>query len=1551
VIDEKIIPNYQQKAADLFHFLSQLSQLKTPQQYSFSPEPWSFYWEQLPIHHLVEQAKVISPQTEGTEHSILEPLLTVTRPTAVTCPKHPEILTTWLLSSRYNEPEILPQFITQREHPAPVQKETSQIDEPNVPSSVIVELFEEDPGRILARERWLRNWHQWAEQIKRDRPVIQLFQSLYKLHGLLEQEGGQLELVWQDGWLLAQTAAGIPIHMPVISLKCQLIFNPQLPSFTLELLEEEVPELNTGLIAQVNDLPHTAIPLLKSALEELGYDPLDRSACDTFLQGLANRLGPEAIYHDKLISERSLASYPQVYSRPLLAVRKRAAGLADTLLQVANNLQQNPMEELSQILIDLVGGRENALNGAGTEADTESTASLASQGLPHLDPQVLFSKPANQEQLDIAHRLAKNGAVLVQGPPGTGKTHTIANLIGHLLAQGKSILITAHTSKALKVVRNKVVPSLQGLCVNVLDSDSESKRQLEASIDTISERLGHINPTAAQREIQQLEERRNQLIESTLKAYARLRTIIQSEYEPIQLCGKIFSPSQAAQLLAQGAGLHDWLPGPISVDLPLPLSMVDLKFLYTSQEQLSLQEEVQLSQKLPKLSQLPVPAIFAQWNQDWHRWQSVPQQPESSNFWQGASTNLKEEDLDSLLQAVEALNSQLSQATLWQKALVQISFQSVDLKNLWHELLASLQPLQEKLGKLQVERIERNPQLAPEHSLEEQINLLDELLVHLKQGQKFGLAERIFKKHWFEYLEQLRCYEKPLNPKNVTVSDIKALQSVANFQKQYKQALLRWDHLMAMIDGPTSESLDSEPLLGMLQYQPQLEQWLTWKEYQWQPLRQKVESAGLDWESVQNAQVVCSNSKTGLVDRLCLALANGLVPQFQAILAQRKITTIQSQLTALSQYLEAFTKSGTPIESLYQLHRAVLDFDQVAYAALYGNLRDLLLQYEVFTQRKALLSSLATVAPDWADKIAHRQPGHNGSVPPGDFQEAWQYRQLSQILEKRHAQSIQDVQHQLETFQRQLISITAELIEQRAWLAQKERVGITQQQALEGWKKIIQKIGKGTGKKVPALRLEAQALMKQCKSAVPVWIMPFSRVVENFPPMPNTFDVIIVDEASQLDLRGLLLFYMAKQIIVVGDDKQVTPDAVGQGSDKETQLQHQWLNGKIPNAILYDGKASIYDRAKEVFGQSIMLKEHFRCVPEIIQYCNTLSYESKIQPLRDPSNVHLKPHWVPIYVAEAYQQGKINPKEAEWTAALITACLNDPAFIHADGRPVTIGMISLFGDDQAVAVDRLLKQNVEPLLLERHAVQCSNAAHFQGDERDVMFLSLRYAPNVEGTPHNRFEFGVGDMYRKRFNVAVSRARDQIWLVHSLRPELDLRTGDIRRNLLEYAFNPQAVNTKMEQLAPKTESPFEQAVLKDLLIAGYQVTPQWVVGSYRLDLVVTSPNGKRVAIECDGEKYHGVDRLADDLARQAQLERLGWEFIRIRGSQYYRNSEQEMARVRNQLTALNIFPGILADDLIPIDTQHELPVRIQAAATDILACWQNNGGLLKTNKVE
>jgi superfamily I DNA/RNA helicase len=156
--------------------------------------------------------------------------------------------------------------------------------------------------------------------------------------------------------------------------------------------------------------------------------------------------------------------------------------------------------------------------------------------------QEILSKSANPEQIRIAKQLSEHGGVLVQGPPGTGKTHTIANLIGHLLAQGKSVLITSHTTKALRMVRHHVVEELRPLCVSVLESDLESRNQLESSVGSIAERLSRADSSALEAEANALEAERGVLLGKMEEIRTQVIEARSDEYRDVVLAGKAWTP-------------------------------------------------------------------------------------------------------------------------------------------------------------------------------------------------------------------------------------------------------------------------------------------------------------------------------------------------------------------------------------------------------------------------------------------------------------------------------------------------------------------------------------------------------------------------------------------------------------------------------------------------------------------------------------------------------------------------------------------------------------------------------------------------------------------------------------------------------------------------------------------------------------------------------------------------------------------------------------------------------------------------------------------------
>ncbi len=184
--------------------------------------------------------------------------------------------------------------------------------------------------------------------------------------------------------------------------------------------------------------------------------------------------------------------------------------------------------------------------------------------------------------------------------------------------------------------------------------------------------------------------------------------------------------------------------------------------------------------------------------------------------------------------------------------------------------------------------------------------------------------------------------------------------------------------------------------------------------------------------------------------------------------------------------------------------------------------------------------------------------------------------------------------------------------------------------------------------------------------------------------------------------------------------------------------------------------------------------------------------------------------------------------------------------------------------------------------------------------------------------------------RQRFNVASSRARDQLWLFHSATLD-DLSPACMRHRLLSYMLNPG--RRVRDEARHRFESQFERDVFQMIAERGFRVRTQVCIGDptshrYRIDLVIEGMQG-RLAVECDGDRWHGPERYEEDLARQRDLERAGWQFVRIRGGDFYRDPAQATAPLWNALDRLGIRPGGIDDapeePPLPADCRREVDV--------------------------
>jgi len=472
------------------------------------------------------------------------------------------------------------------------------------------------------------------------------------------------------------------------------------------------------------------------------------------------------------------------------------------------------------------------------------------------------------------------------------------------------------------------------------------------------------------------------------------------------------------------------------------------------------------------------------------------------------------------------------------------------------------------------------------------------------------------------------------------------------------------------------------------------------------------------------------------------------------------------------------------------------------------------------------------------------------------------------------------------------------MVSSAAWLSTKLGASPKVLSALETYRTAIGRIGKGTGPNAIRHRRDAQKAMLDAQGAVPCWVMSHAKVSETLPAQLGCFDLVTVDEASQSNLWALPAVLRGKKLLVVGDDKQVSPDGGFISATHIQGLKDRFLSDQ-PYATVLTPEKSLYDLASTVFAANkLMLREHFRCVPAIIAYSNQTFYDNFIQPLRIPkASERIDPPLVDIYIQGGTRGVKdVNREEAEAVSEEIQAILNDRRFA---GR--TIGVVSLLGPDQAKFIDSEVRKRCDAAELLRRRFSCGDARLFQGSERDIMFLSMVVDPaNCKALS--------GNMFEQRFNVAASRARDRMYLVRSVQLSDLSHADNLRRGLLGHFSKPLDGSTdETTSLLDECESGFEKQVYSELFSRGYRVVPQVRAGSFRIDMVVEGANDTRLAIECDGDEFHGPDRWAADMTRQRVLERAGWTFWRCFASTWAMRRDEVLKELLNRLTAMGIEP--------------------------------------------
>ncbi|AFQ42439.1 AAA domain-containing protein [Desulfosporosinus meridiei] len=490
----------------------------------------------------------------------------------------------------------------------------------------------------------------------------------------------------------------------------------------------------------------------------------------------------------------------------------------------------------------------------------------------------------------------------------------------------------------------------------------------------------------------------------------------------------------------------------------------------------------------------------------------------------------------------------------------------------------------------------------------------------------------------------------------------------------------------------------------------------------------------------------------------------------------------------------------------------------------------------------------------------------------------------------------------------------------------KHKVLASQQNQPKNFRELRHQVGK-MRQVWPLRKLMAEFSQKGLLEILPIWLVSPETVSTVFPLIKEMFDLVIFDEASQCPVEnGIPSFYRAKQVVVAGDEKQLPPFDLFKVSIQE-QDEEEYAEGVADSDSLLNLSKRCYP--------SKLLAWHYRSkYEELINFSNHAYYGGQVQiapnvtPNADPPAIE----WIPV---NGLWENNCNVQEAKQVVSILKQI-----FINYPEK--TVGVITfnskqqekiqeyidLFAEDDAefnALYSQVMSREIDARLFVK------NIENVQGDERDIIIFSIAYGRNLQGRVSANFGTLNLQGGENRLNVAISRGKEKVIIVSSIKP-VDIEVSgsknlgpvlfkqylryayavankdrDTVLNVLQEVNQSQQFSNRADSQGLNFDSPFEEEVYKHLSARGYTVDTQIGCSGYRIDLAVIHPDESTryvLGIECDGAMYHSAKSARErDVYRQRFLESKGWNITRIWSRNWWQNPEKEINRIELLLKEL------------------------------------------------
>jgi very-short-patch-repair endonuclease len=1486
------------KSVRLFSYLRELTQLRSAPIRNIDTYESVLWFSDIP------QEQECFSQTWGVSRENREDIwLEIKKPKIPSLPLVPEITKKWardaeLIDMTKEKPVLLERILA--DNPSrPINNDDEDISEGSPPQWMELRDY---PDVQAAWSEYVENkWIPWATEYRRAKKVQKIYTALFEIYQTQKNLGEEFETVIGFGFLAWETPSRQTVRRHLITVQASISLDPNRGTLSVNIPADGPRPMLEQDMLEASERPPADIQIkIEELVSQLAEDVWNNAFVEVAARSWVQACSSEGQYDGALSTSAPARNVPAVSYSPALILRKRTErGLLRLFHEIVNQLKAGV-----DIPLGIARTVEIVEDYPGRAYDGE--AEVHSSKMPE---EVYFPLPANEEQLRIVEQIGGHQGVLVQGPPGTGKSHTIVNLICHLLATGQRVLVTSQTPRALRVLKEKMQNEkssreLAPLCVSLLGNDANAMKDLEESVQAITDRHHNWDVNQNEKLVTKYRQELRDYREHLAELNSKLRQLREKETFILEINNGAYkgTAQQIALQLASEKDKYGWIGDEIEEDKDRPVKNKDISKWLSLSRAITAERIGELSSYVIPFEEILTPEQFIKFKEDERIANEIHR-----NFNELTHDALFSRFKNSTKEQRLALAGSIDELLSCQASILKHRLNWVidavgdflaDQNRTWQELFEHtthhLLGLLDKARKADEQRFT----LPTDHERITIIADITALLTHLKKGGGFGFP--LFRpepvRNSLYIIKTSRVDGIPCK----TIPTIESLLNALEVDEALDRLWERWDHIVKRKEGGRA-------------YQIQ----------QLEDLCEQLKQLVRLHELVENSKRAIGAIK-GL-PQPAWHLSNEVAHYrrvLDAISSEEDLGDAKAKFERLAQLLRAAITRPDHHKLIVAGLQSIENRDEVLYGQFYAAMSVLEKDRKSYGERRGIEALLYKSTPELISRISGSLADTCWDTQLTVFESAWDWARAKARLENLNNETtVADIQEDIRSTQKKLELTIGHLAAALAWHHCFRRMTKSEQEHLTAWKQAMKRIGKGTGKHAEKHRQEARKNMQGCRSAIPGWIMPLYKVAETVNPSIGAYDVVIIDEASQAGPEAIFLQYIAKKIVVVGDDMQISPDAVGIPRQDVDLLRERYLKDfPLPHiGALGVEETSFFHLAEILFGGRIVLNEHFRCMPEIIQFSNALCYRNTLIPLRYYPPNRLKPVLQVHHISRGFRKGDtrnpLNQPEADAVVEAIVQCCQNASY-----RGKTIGVISLLGETQAKYIERRLLEIIGPEEMESRRLICGDAYAFQGDERDVIFLSLVAAPG-----ETEMYAVTGQKFQRRFNVAASRARDQMWLFHT--PSInDFRNKeDLRYQLVSFFHDPKtqleeldginidvlrrqaARKDRSDQSLPKPfDSWFEVDVFLQIVQKGYRVLPQFETAGYFIDMVVEGLHG-RLGIECDGDQWHGPEQYEADMRRQRMLERCGQKFWRIRGSEYYVDPERALKSLWSLLEDLEILP--------------------------------------------